>query len=260
MKKLLALILCVMMFVSIIPTAAFADYAKVATTADSGTGYISKTEAKDATDAAKDAIETMLKGIAADQGVYGTVTAIDSVVVSLSKALFADIDSLTFKAGLLDNEEHADVSASDLEDATKAFLRNAIGDSIASYMNKRYTVWSDSDGVVDPEKYMETFAKAASDALNSTKAQRNIEALVYTVALAKFMNDIDDQRSDLADDIRDWEDGTAIWTKYGFADYTADSWSPLALIEATTVPTDDLDDVSPFSQDSWGSFVLDQIS
>ena len=80
------------------------------------------------------------------------------------------------------------------------------------------------------------------------------------MALAKFLNDIDDQRSDLADEIRDWEDGTPIWTKYGFKAYTEDSWSPFALIEATTVPDGDLKDVAPFSQDSWGSFVLDQIS
>ena len=255
MKKLLALILCVMMFVAVIPTAAFAEEAAATTTKS---GYLAKKDAKAAADAAKDAIETMLKGIAADQGVFGTVSAIDSVVTSMAKAMFEGIDSVNLKA--IDAKLDYDFTADDLTNTTKAYLRNAIGSEINEYMTKHKKAFQDNDDNIDPEKYMNTFAKAASDSLNSAKAQQNLQALMYSVAMAKFMDDIADQKSDLRDAITEWEDGNTIWTAYGFNPYevTDEAWKPLALLDATDVDSATMADVEPMFN-AWADNMSDTL-
>ena len=226
MKKLLALILCVMMFVAIIPTSAFAVDIN-AGTVPTASGKIlptwnSKKVAEDAVDAASDNIQALYQTLAADQGVFATVSAIDGVVTGIAKEIWKDADSFTHRGVVL--------SASAAEDATKALLRDVIGDEIMNYMNDHYRSYASVNAAgqtkIDPAKYMEAFATAASKAVSSDKAVANIQALVLSLAAARSYKDFLDDLGDLRDDITVWNDGKGaeVWQNYfgtlanGFAD------------------------------------------
>ena len=251
MKKLLALILCVMMFVAVIPTAAFAvtPYTEATSGGDFKMAWASSSYSKTLVKSNKDAIDTMLKGIAADQAVFGTVSAIDSLVDSLANSFFEDIDSVDTWS-----KNHVKTYHDDLVDNTKAFLRGAIGDSINKYMKEHEGVWSselknaagevvkDAGGNVvytyNPEKYINTFATAASKALTSKNAQKGLEAFITSMAMIKVLDDVDDQADDLYEAIKDWEDGSEILKAYGFKEIGDKNF----FIPTAFVPYWDVDD------------------
>ena len=147
MKKLLALVLCVMMFVAIIPTAAFAapveatgtsivyvapDYPTAGTSA-----WPSVTASKKAISDAKANIEYAYGTLAADSAVFGTIKGMDEVITSLAKGIFADVDGYSyFTTNAAGKTVLVTVSNSTLVDNTKATLRDIIGSSITTYMNK----------------------------------------------------------------------------------------------------------------------------
>ena len=90
MKKLLALVLCVMMFVSIIPTNAFAEeiltlYPWIDTPIGSAAAY--KKEIKDMIKNTREEIEGAYAVMAADKSIYNTAKAMDDTVVGLVDAL-----------------------------------------------------------------------------------------------------------------------------------------------------------------------------
>jgi len=232
MKKLLALILCVMMFVAVIPTAAFAvslPAGWVPTTA-AGSAYYpqwaSEYSAKKAVEAATDNIQALYQTLAADQGVFATVSAIDGVVTGISKEIWKDSDGFTIKDT---NGNSVSFSADASEKLTNAFLRTIIGDEIMNYMDNHWSSFAthntikDANGNVireytkiDPVKYMNAFATAASKAVSSDKAIANIQAYVLGLAAIKQYDDFLDDLGDLRDDIDAWSDGDGaeIWATY----------------------------------------------
>jgi hypothetical protein len=142
MKKLLALVLCVMMFVAVIPTAAFADAVQPAPVpADPTDAWPSVYASNKAISNAKKNIEYLYNGLAADNAVFSGIKAMDSFVVDLAKGLFTDVDDYTYTTRVWDVatqkfiEKKYTVSNDTLVKNTKAELRSIIGDSISDYMN-----------------------------------------------------------------------------------------------------------------------------
>ena len=147
MKKLLALVLCVMMFVAVIPTAAFADDPAATNTSvvyvapdfpkAGDSAWPSITASKKAISDAKANIEYVYGALAADTAVFGTIKGMDEVITNLAKGVFADVDGYTY---VTTNKEGkpvvVTVGNSTLVDNTKAALRDIIGSSITTYMNK----------------------------------------------------------------------------------------------------------------------------
>jgi len=147
MKKLLALVLCVMMFVAIIPTAAFADDPAATNTSvvyvapdfpkAGDSAWPSITASKKAISDAKANIEYVYGALAADTAVFGTIKGMDEVITNLAKGVFADVDGYTYVTADKDGKPVVvTVGNSTLVDNTKAALRDIIGSSITTYMNK----------------------------------------------------------------------------------------------------------------------------
>jgi len=225
MKKLLALILCVMLFVSVIPTAAFAVSIPTGPVPDTSGKYlptwVSKYAAQKAVDAASDNIMALYQTLAADQGVYSTVAAIDGIVAGIADQLWDDVDDATI-AGIK-------LTGAQWNDVTRGFMRNIIGSEIMNYMNDHYAKFAKHTAVVDdegnvigtitkidPVKYMDAFATAACKAVGSEKAITNIQAIMMALASAQqykdFLDDLKDLRNDIALDADG--DGAAIWAAY----------------------------------------------
>jgi hypothetical protein len=240
MKKLLALILCVMMFVAVIPTSAFAlTGIKYDGTFDNTTvtGWTSKEWAGKmaATKAVEDistAVKNMYGSIAANQGVFNTVVAIDDTIKSMADNMFKDIDELVFAGYTFSNNK-------DITDATKTFLKQHIGSEITKYLDEHKASFTDKktlkDGttkvdVIDPVKYMNAFATAASKAMTSEKAVKNIEALAYTGAYATAYKEAKDKMDDLYNDYQSW-DGK--FSDYGWDNITsARDWEPYVFMDS----------------------------
>ena len=136
MKKLLALVLCVMMFVSVLSTAAFADQHQPLPTYGSDTKWGSLNAANKAISNTKKNIDYIYGALAADTAVFGTVKAMDSVVVDMVKSLFADVDTISKDGYDATGRKGTWYITSDtLEKNAKAVLRDALGGEIADYMN-----------------------------------------------------------------------------------------------------------------------------
>jgi hypothetical protein len=127
MKKLLALVLCVMMFVSVLSTNAFAAKATVAPHSDTDTGSLIDTPRaasnNKAVKNAKENIEYMYGALAADNAVFGTIKSMDSVISSIAKDMFKDVD------------DYLGIPGGKLESNTKTVLRDYIGSSIVDYLD-----------------------------------------------------------------------------------------------------------------------------
>jgi hypothetical protein len=142
MKKLLALVLCVMMFVSVLSTSAFAavDQDQPFPTGTATGKWVSTSVANKAISNTKKNIEYLYGTMAADEAVFGTVKAMDSVVSDLAKGMFADIDD--FEKVTATGTWH--ISNKTLQDNTKAVLRNLLGGEITDYMQKHAGSYIDS--------------------------------------------------------------------------------------------------------------------
>jgi hypothetical protein len=201
MKKLLAMILCVVMVMSLAP-AAFA----AGTTGGVGTPYIlDRIPAYDDTAVAKKTIsdlgkdmKAMYYAIAADETVFGTAKGIYSMTDSLAKELLKDIEKFETPWGTTIYQE-------DLIDNVRAGLNHMIGNEISNYLNERVDSFTNSTtGRVQPDKYLNTFVKAVNNALTSEKGQKNIEAMVYGLAALSLQKSVNDRADDLYHDIVDW--------------------------------------------------------
>jgi hypothetical protein len=241
MKKLLALILCVMMFVAVIPTAAFAY------TAESGDGTAAKNAAdqspkfesvatakKAITNLGKD-INAMYTALAADQTVFGTAKTIYDMTDALSKDLLKGVGSVK------DPRTGATIYEDDLAGNVRKSLNKIIGNQITNYMNDRTSMFIDSaTGNVKPDKYLKVWGDAVKSALSSEKAQKNIEAIVTGLFAMKVQKAVNDGADDLYDEIVEWDNwgefnwGTLIkpYTRTAGSQGNIDvytAWNPVAL-------------------------------
>jgi hypothetical protein len=218
MKKLLALILCVMMFVAVIPTAAFAYTPTVGDPAASNAGdlvpkYMGKSDARRAVENLGKDINAMYTALAADQTVFGTAKTIYDMTDTVSKDLLKGIGSYTYydAAGVKHEIYEEDLAAN-----VRKSLNGLIGNTITNYMNDRVGLFTDSNGVVKPEKYLEVWGKAVQNALSSEKAQKNIEAMVTGLFALKVQKAVNDGADDLYTDIVDWDHWNEFkWGKLG---------------------------------------------
>ena len=138
MKKLLALILCVAMVLSLAPMA-FADDNQPRAEPD----YVPAAQRWPGTAAsnkaiknAKENIEYVYGVLAADTGVFSTVKAVDGVITGIVDGIFEDLaDGMKIKDfnGVADLD--VIIPQSVLKDGTKADLRSLVGHEISHYMN-----------------------------------------------------------------------------------------------------------------------------
>jgi len=229
MKKLLALILCVMMFVAVIPTAAFAYTPTVGqyTNQNAANGllvdqeptYVSKTTARRAVENLGKDVKAMYTALAADQTVFGTAKTIYDMTDSLSKDLLKGIGSYTYYTTETINGQQVRVAHEIYEDDLATNVRKSlnaiIGNTVTNYMNDRVSQFTSEvkdpvtkeviGRVVKPEKYLEVWGKAVQNALSSEKAQKNIEAMVTGLFALKVQKDVNDGANDLYTDIVDWD-------------------------------------------------------
>jgi hypothetical protein len=131
MKKLLAMVLCVMMFVSILSTSAFANKPTVPAHPDLDYGHLAPEQSVAANNKAvknaKANIEYMYGSLAADTAVFGTIQSVDSIISSFAKTLFDGTDGIDTIYGT--------ILPGTLESNTKAVLRDYIGSEIIRDLN-----------------------------------------------------------------------------------------------------------------------------
>ena len=216
MKKLLALILCVMMFVSVIPTMAFAtdgntdkDAAaagatykatKEATKKDLNVDNPFKTasqykkEIENMIKHTKESIETAYGVLAMDQGVYGAAKGMDDVIVNLVDAIANPL------------VEDGKMTSAAVK-TVKNNIRALMGAAIAEDMSKTYK-YTNADGEIDPAKYLKTFSKAVSDALTDKDFIAGYQDVATYFALSKMVKDLNDKLEDEYDAFAESVDAT----------------------------------------------------
>jgi hypothetical protein len=194
MKKLLALILCVMMFVAIIPTAAFAAY----DTTDQRT-WAGESQNKKIVEALRTNLEGMYGSYAVDTSVYKTVKGIDDMMKDMVDAMLE---------GYAPNIHGTMTSSTALNDAILAGLRSTIGGEITDYIDKHRSDYyvTDSLGhlVFNPAKYAGVFSTAASKALTSGKAAAGLQAFMIYAADRAAFNTLSQQAADLRAEMISW--------------------------------------------------------
>lgn len=202
MKKLLALILCVVMVMSLAPAAFAAGTVGVPATSgstDIDPQFQSVASAKKAISDINDDMKAMYYAIVADQTVFGTAKTIYDFSNGLATELLKDVASA--KNGVTGNTVYNE----DLTANVRKYLNATLSDEIAMYMNKRQDAFTNGDGFIQPDKYLKVFADAVSSTLGSEKAQKNIEAIVYGLAALKLQKSVNDQADDLYDAIDAWD-------------------------------------------------------
>ncbi len=203
MKKLLAMILCVMMFVAVIPTSAFAAAPAVASwpTIDNPLETVAqyKKEISDMVKETKKSLETAYGVLVSDQVVYGTAKGMDDTIVGLvdaiSKKLVEDNTTITYNGGA------ASITITkNYVDGVKDQVRLLIDSLVAADMAKTYKYAEfDANGnikKIDPIKYAQTFSKAVSDALTNKKFMKGYEAVATFFALGQLVKDTNDKLKD----------------------------------------------------------------
>ncbi len=193
--------------------------------------YQSTINAKKAIDDLSKDMKAMYYAIAADETVFGAAKGIFDFTDSLAKELIT-VESFTLPGG-------GKIYQDTMQENVRKALNNMIANEVENYVNERYgsftkkvpvttttrgpvpvpgyealfpVVQQEGDITVTeyktyikPEKYMEVFAKGLSNALSSSKAQKNIEAMIYGLAAINLQKDVNDRADDLYDDIRDWD-------------------------------------------------------
>ena len=170
MKKLLALILCVMLFVSVIPTAAFAADSLFTPAASGSTAASIAKDIKAAIAARQAAIEKAYGTLAGDKAVYASVKVMDDMVVAMSKALAENVGKA----------EDADVIK-----ATNTALRTYIGAAVSKAIEGK-------DFSEDPVKYAEAFAAGVNKAFTDPVFQKTIEKAFTDAALENVKKSVNE--------------------------------------------------------------------
>jgi hypothetical protein len=229
MKKLLAIVLCVMMFASLSVNAFAIDSGatggiykdpNAANPNQTDHTYKDTYLAKQSVEALQKDIKAMYGAIAADETVFSSIQTIYDMTDSLGKELFKDVEKITFN---LPGGGTKTVYSDDLAANFRKGLNNMIGDEIAKYLKDHHGSFTDSKGHFKPEKYMDTYAKALGSVLNSEKAQKNIQEIVYGAMALTTQKSVNDRADDLYKEIKDWDHYAEFgWTNpdpsvYGYA-------------------------------------------
>ena len=212
MKKLLALILCVMMFVSVMSTAAFADSNSTKYDTTDQRTWKGESQNQKIVEALRTNIENMYGSLAVDNAVFSSVKTIDGMLKDMIDGMLKDYSTSAF------NGNAGVTSSGDLNDAILAGLRSTVGGEITKYLNEHYSEYYSYDSmgnrVFNPTKYAGVYAKAASSALTSGKAVAGIQAYMLYAAQRSAFNNIANQAHDLRNEIVSWDH----WKDYGFGD------------------------------------------
>ena len=218
MKKLLALILCVMMFVSVIPTMAFAtsytaDYEKYPWIDNDADGKIAlmalaqyKKEIENMMKNTKEDIENAYAEFASNKVVYSTAKGMDDTIVGLVDAITADL--IGKKIPVMKNDgSTVDPAAAEYQfkkadaDGIKTQIRHLIDAKVADKMTEneykfvsKYENGKPSE--IDPIKYAQTFADSVSAVLTDKDFQKGYEAVATYFALASLVKSVNDQLKD----------------------------------------------------------------
>ena len=210
MKKLLALILCVMMFVSVIPTMAFAtsgatyDTSVVATKTD-----VTLKKELEAASAYKKQVEKMIENtkknvataygvLAMNQVVYSSAKSMDDVIVGLVDQI---ADQLSGKT--VDGVKYDAATLKDFKDAHKASVRSVIQDIVVNELQDNEYKYKDKDGKIDPVKYGQAIADAVNTALNNKDFQAGYQAVATYYALVNVADSINDELKKQRDAFKD---------------------------------------------------------
>ena len=177
MKKLLALILCVMMFVSVIPMSAYAEWPIVDKPLDSANQYAS--EIKNMIKHTRENIETAYGVLVMDQVVYNSAKGMDDAIVNLVDGIAKPL----INKGKMTKAE---------SDTIKDAVRGLIDEMVAGKMLKDAYKYFDGDKI-DPIKYAQTFANSVAKALTDKDFQKGYEAVATYFALRQIVSDVNDQ-------------------------------------------------------------------
>ena len=184
MKKLLALILCVMMFISVIPTMAFAEEPEPAGEAEEAAGYPWIDNPLMALAQYKKEIENMVKNtkgniqdafaeLAANRVVYSTAKGMDDTIVGLVDAITKDligkkIPVMKNDGSAVDDPEYLflKADADNVKDLIRLVIDEKVTKSMADNEFKFVNEYNDDGSIksIDPIKYAQAFGKAVSDA------------------------------------------------------------------------------------------------
>jgi len=224
MKKLLAHILCVMMFVAIIPTSAFAASISGGVV-PSHSGWNDKQASVQAIKDLKDDMKAMYYSITADQTVFGVAKAYHDLADGLAKNMFDGVESVKINNKTIYHD--------DLVDNVRVFIKQTIGAEIMKELDANKNGWYDAkNGTYDPEKYLKAFSDAATKAVNSAKAQKGLESLAWGLAALKAQKAVNDAGETLYYDMVDW--GMSKYDEFGFEDYLKGGKLPITSKDSTT--------------------------
>ena len=234
MKKLLALVLCVMMFVSIIPTSAFAEevltlYPWIDTPIGSAASY--KKEIKDMIKNTREEIEGAYAVMAADKSIYNTAKAMDDTVVGLVDALAKQLIGEKIWVQDVNGVGYEHRFNKDDSDVVKALLRKWVDDKVASKLADNTYKFYDGDDYF-PLKYAQVFADSVAKALTDKDFQKGYEAVATYFAVSKLMKNVNDKLEDEWKALRDEAYGTKFDTKFAdryptLAEYYVDTFAEL---------------------------------
>ena len=177
MKKLLALILCVMMFVSVIPMSAYAEWPIVDNPLDSANEYAN--EIKNMIKHTRENIETAYGVLVMDQVVYNSAKGMDDAIVNLVDGIAKPL----INKGKMTKDD---------SDTVKDAIRGLIDGMVAKNMMKDAYKYFDGDKI-DPIKYAQVFANSVSKALTDKDFQKGYEAVATYFALSQIVSDVNDQ-------------------------------------------------------------------
>ena len=205
MKKLLALILCVMMFVAVIPTSAFAEPIKPTNawpTIDNPLESVAKYQKNidSILSETKKNIQAAYGTLVGDKVVYTTAKSMDDTIVNLVDAISKDLVAKN-KAYTINGEIDVVINKAYI-DGVKDQVRLLIDEMVADKMIKnadKYVTERNDDGSVkkiDPIKYAQTFNKAVSDALTDKKFMKGYEAVATLFGMMKLTDDINEKLKD----------------------------------------------------------------
>jgi hypothetical protein len=206
MKKLLALILCVMMFVSVMSTAAFAAVPNPAKQRK-----WEGSQAQDVVEALRTNVQNMYGSMAADHVVFDTMKSTNSMINDLIDEALKEYSP---------NAKGTNTPKNTIRDAMRAGIKSAVGGTMAEYINDHVNDFTTNDKfgntVFDPIKYATVYGQALSKALSSKDAVNGIQAyMMYGLqrsAYEKLANEAEILRTRVA--------GESFWKDYGFTDYS----------------------------------------
>jgi hypothetical protein len=195
MKKLLALVLCVMMFVSVVPTSAFAGGLAVDVATNTVSTY--NTQIKNMIKNTRTDVENSYKALVGDKVVYTSAKAMDDAIVGLVDAI---TDPMIEKGSKLPNGDRVTKT---FADAVKAAVRSYFDATVAEKINDNLYKARDKDGKIDDLKYAQLVTDSMAKALNDKDFVKGYQAVATYFALANIVNDI---RDDLKDEYQAFYD------------------------------------------------------